>query len=58
MKKIAVIGAGSWGTVLSCLLAEKGYEILLWAYEEDIVDSIKKTGINSIYLPNATIRMP
>jgi len=30
MGYIAVIGAGSWGTTLACLLAEKEYDVTLW----------------------------
>ena len=41
MSYIAVIGAGSWGTTLACLLREKGYDVSLWAYEKEIVDEIK-----------------
>jgi glycerol-3-phosphate dehydrogenase (NAD(P)+) len=51
MSYIAVIGAGSWGTTLANLLAEKGYEVSLWAYEKELVDEIKRTNINSVYLP-------
>lgn len=52
MKKIAVVGAGSWGTALACLLAEKGYDVSLWVYEKELVEDIRKTGINNKYLPN------
>jgi glycerol-3-phosphate dehydrogenase (NAD(P)+) len=55
MDNIAVIGAGSWGTTLACLLAEKGYKVSLWVYEENLAEYIIKTGINSTYLPDFTI---
>jgi glycerol-3-phosphate dehydrogenase (NAD(P)+) len=51
MSYITVIGAGSWGTTLANLLAEKGYDVSLWAYEKELVDEIKRTNINSVYLP-------
>jgi glycerol-3-phosphate dehydrogenase (NAD(P)+) len=51
MSYIAVIGAGSWGTTLACLLAEKEYDVSLWAFEKDLVETIYNTGINSVYLP-------
>jgi glycerol-3-phosphate dehydrogenase (NAD(P)+) len=51
MGYIAVIGAGSWGTTLANVLAEKGYDVSLWAYEKELVDEIKRTYINNVYLP-------
>jgi len=55
MGYIAVIGAGSWGTTLACLLAEKEYDVTLWAYEKDLVDTIYNTGFNSVYLPGVKL---
>jgi glycerol-3-phosphate dehydrogenase (NAD(P)+) len=55
MSYIAVIGAGSWGTTLACLLAEKGYDVSLWAFEKDLVETIHNTGINSVYLPDVKL---
>ena len=48
--KIAVIGAGSWGTTLACLLGER-YGITLWVRELELVEIIKKTRINKWFLP-------
>ena len=50
MGYIAVIGSGSWGTTLANLLAEKGYDVSLWAFEKELADEINRTGINSTYL--------
>jgi glycerol-3-phosphate dehydrogenase (NAD(P)+) len=55
MKKIAVIGAGSWGTTLACLLAEKGYNVSLWAYEENLAEEINRKRVNTLYLPDFTV---
>jgi glycerol-3-phosphate dehydrogenase (NAD(P)+) len=55
MGYIAVIGAGSWGTTLASLLVEKGYDVSLWAYEQDIADEINKRKINSVYLPGFSL---
>ncbi len=55
MSYITVIGAGSWGTTLACLLSDKGYDVTLWAFEKDLVDEINQTRINGIYLPDVTI---
>ncbi len=54
-EKIAVIGAGSWGTTLAILLAEKGYQVSLWVYEPDLARKIDKTRENSIFLPGVTL---
>ncbi len=50
MMKIGVIGAGSWGTTLANLLAEKGYQVTLWAYEADLVERMKTSRENDLYL--------
>jgi len=55
MSYITVIGAGSWGTTLACLLSDKGYDVTLWAFEKNLVDEINQTRINGIYLPDVTI---
>jgi glycerol-3-phosphate dehydrogenase (NAD(P)+) len=52
---IAVIGAGSWGTTLACLLVEKGYDVSLWALEKETADEINRTHTNRVYLPGVII---
>jgi glycerol-3-phosphate dehydrogenase (NAD(P)+) len=55
MSYVAVIGGGSWGTVLSILIAEKEYDISLWVYEEDLAREINRTGVNGAYLPDVPL---
>jgi glycerol-3-phosphate dehydrogenase (NAD(P)+) len=55
MSYISVIGAGSWGTTLACLLSDKGYDVTLWVHEKDLSEEINKTRINMTYLPDITI---
>jgi glycerol-3-phosphate dehydrogenase (NAD(P)+) len=55
MNTIGVIGAGSWGTTLADLLAKKGHEVTLWAYEADLVREMSETRINSIFLNGITL---
>lgn len=51
MINIGVIGAGSWGTSLANLLAKKGHNVVLWAYESDLVARMDANHINDLYLP-------
>lgn len=55
MSYITVIGAGSWGTTLSCLLADKGYDTSLWVYEKTLCDEMTASRVNSTYLPGVVI---
>ena len=49
--KISVLGAGSWGTALAGLLASKGYDVTIWAYEDEVCRQINEERENSTYLP-------
>ena len=53
--KIAVIGAGSWGTALARLLAEKGETVSLWAFEEAVVNAIEHHRENRRYLTGVSL---
>lgn len=57
MTRIAVVGAGSWGTTLADLLARKGgsAEVTLWAREPEVVESITRERVNTMFLPNAPL---
>lgn len=54
--KVGVIGAGSWGTVLAAMLAEKGNAVTLWAREPETTESINNTKENRVFLPG--IKLP
>ncbi len=49
--KIAILGAGAWGTALATLLAHNGHDVLLWAYEAEVADDINNVHENKRYLP-------
>jgi glycerol-3-phosphate dehydrogenase (NAD(P)+) len=53
---IGVIGAGAWGTALARHLADKGLSVTLWAYEKEVVETIRGKQENQAYLPS--IRLP
>lgn len=55
MKKIAVLGAGSWGTALSIVLADNGHDVRLWSHRRDQVEEINEKHGNERYLPNITL---
>jgi len=50
--KIAVIGAGSWGTTLADLLAKKGVPTTLWVREPELLAEMKEKGRNTWFLPD------
>lgn len=54
-ERIAVIGAGSWGTALAYHMASNNKPVDLWVYEEDVADQIKKERENLTYLPGVKL---
>jgi glycerol-3-phosphate dehydrogenase (NAD(P)+) len=56
MSRIAVIGAGAWGTAISIVLGRKGsHQVRLWAHEQDVRDSIAASHVNERFLPGFAI---
>jgi glycerol-3-phosphate dehydrogenase (NAD(P)+) len=53
--RCAVLGAGSFGTCLAILLAEKGHQVDLWARDAQLVDAIEKARRNPRYLTDFTL---
>lgn len=49
--KVAVIGAGSWGTALALLLARNGLQVNLWGHEEKHINSLIADKQNTEFLP-------
>ena len=56
MSRIAIIGAGAWGTALAMVLGRKGtHTVRLWAHEREVYESIAKERINQHFLPGFTL---
>lgn len=43
MKKIGYLGTGSWGFCLASLLASKGYKVVSWSTQKDLVQRLTQT---------------
>jgi len=54
-RRVAVVGAGSWGTALAHHLAGCGHEIRLWAYEPEVADSVNGARENRLFLPGVAL---
>ena len=48
--RCAVVGAGAWGTALADLLARNGHEVVLWARETDVAESVNERHENLRFL--------
>jgi glycerol-3-phosphate dehydrogenase (NAD(P)+) len=56
--KVAVLGAGSWGTTLGALLAQGGAETTLWTVEAAVAERIASAHENPKYLPGIPLPEP
>ena len=54
-ERIAVLGAGSWGTALANVLASNGHATRLWAYEGPVADDVNANHRNEKYLPGVDL---
>ena len=57
LQRVAVIGAGAWGTALAIAISRGGRirDIPLWAYEADVAASINAKHVNEAFLPGLHI---
>ncbi|MEX0426493.1 NAD(P)H-dependent glycerol-3-phosphate dehydrogenase [Nocardioides sp. DS6] len=53
--KVAVFGAGSWGTAFSIVLADAGNDVTLWARREELAATINETHENADYHPGVVL---
>lgn len=54
-ERIAIMGAGSWGTTLAKICADAGNSVRLWARREELAREISITRENKTYLPGLTL---
>jgi len=56
MSRIAVVGAGAWGTALAISLARRGgHSVALWSFLPELTQEMKQIGVNSLFLPGYTV---
>ncbi|HUD22340.1 MAG TPA: NAD(P)H-dependent glycerol-3-phosphate dehydrogenase [Acidobacteriaceae bacterium] len=56
MSRIGVLGAGAWGTALAISLARRGgHSVVLWSFLPELAEEMKRTGVNSLFLPGHTV---
>ncbi len=52
MKKVTVMGSGSWGTALAIMLQNNGHSVMLWARRKEQIAEMQEINENKQYLPN------
>lgn len=52
MQNIGVIGTGIWGTALALTATRAGNNVLCWARETEVVESINYAHVNKLFLPD------
>ena len=55
MTRVCVLGAGSWGTAFSLVLADAGNDVTLWARREEVCETINRRRENTDYLPGVEL---
>lgn len=55
MNKVSVIGAGSWGTALACVLKDNGHDVTIWSIMEEEIQSLKEHHEHVTKLPGVII---
>jgi len=56
MSRIAIVGAGAWGTALAVVAGRKAtHEVRLWAHENEVRESIESRRVNELFLPGLPI---
>jgi glycerol-3-phosphate dehydrogenase (NAD(P)+) len=53
--RVTVLGAGSWGTALAHLLAGRGHDVMMWAFEPEVVTGINERHVNPLYMKDTPL---
>lgn len=55
VRRVAVLGAGSWGTAFAKVMADAGREVLLWARRPEVAAAVNQEHANPEYLPGIAL---
>ena len=55
MARVGIIGGGAFGTAMACVLSRAGHDILVWAREPEVVESINRDHVNATFLSGVPI---
>ncbi len=55
VRKVTILGTGSWGTALAFHLGTTGHDVRLWGRNPDLVADIKLRRANAVYLPDVVL---
>ena len=54
-QRVAVVGAGAWGTALALVARRAGRDVTIAAREREVVTAINTTHVNAVFLPGVTL---
>lgn len=55
VRKVAILGGGSFGTVIANIIAQNGFRAMLWMRDNEQAQTLNLTRENSVYLQGYTI---
>ncbi|EHR49567.1 glycerol-3-phosphate dehydrogenase [Saccharomonospora marina XMU15] len=55
VRRVTVLGSGSWGTTFAKVLADAGRDVTMWARRPEVAEEIQRRHSNEAYLPGVTL---